>query len=173
MERYLFRMEQRDDQGWTVLCPAFDITVDADDPEDAVRACRRLVEAAGRQRLLDGLPLPDGLQGIAEMPHGGQWLMCEFSLLDDYKQENARPVRRTVSLPEWLDKMIRCRGLDASRLFQDAAIEKLKEMDLERSGVRKVTDWRELEDACYPGVLDDYLRHSINDMLDSREKEED
>lgn len=168
MERYVFRIRQRDDGGWTASCSAFNIAVDADAAEDAVRALKGLVEDAGRRTLLEGSPLPAGhteLEGDFSVPSGERLLICEFAMSEAYAAGKGKPVRRSVSLPEWLDNAIRSRGIDASRLFQDAAIRKIKEMDMERSGVRKVSDWRELEDACAPGVLDGYLEHCLGEML--------
>lgn len=75
-------------------------------------------------------------------------------------------------MPEWMDRRLRSYGVDASRLFQDAALAKINEADNGPGGPRKVTDWRDLTDICAPGVLDEYLEHTLMGMLKEKKKGE-
>ena len=164
MERYFIWIGQKDGH-WVAECPAFNVTCDAGDSANALLGCRKMCIDAGREILLKGqaLPAEDGFDKIFGSA-GMTPVMAEFSLEDEYKNSLSAPVRRTVSLPEWLDRKLRAVGADASRLFQDAAVDYLKRLELERRGVPKISDYRDLEDACAPGVLDEYCRRRFESM---------
>lgn len=165
MERYLFKVSRREDGGWTASCDAFNVTVDADMAEDAVRTCRRLCEEEGQRILLSGELLPKSLDGLEEAMGDEFGLICEFSLTEHFKEEFSRPMRRNISMPEWMGRQLRRYGVDSSRLFQDAAAARIREISEGLDGTRKVTDWRDLEDVCAPGVLDSYLSHAFAEFL--------
>lgn len=164
MEKYLTFLKESD-RGWTASCPALNVTCDAPDKTGALLGCRTMCADAGRAILLDHgiLPAEDSLDHIQPEP-GTIPILMEFTLSEDYQAAYSGPVRRTVSLPEWLDRRLRAAGIDASRLFQDAALDCLKRMELEQRGLRKVTDWRDLEDICTHGVLDDYFLTRLREM---------
>ncbi len=166
MEPYLFHITRRPDGGRTCTCEAFNIAVDADNAEDALKGCRRLCEEKGRNLLLAGNPLPEGISDLNDLEDDDIRIVSEFDLTEQYRKEFSQPVRRNISLPEWMDRQLRRRDIDASRLFQAAAEAKLRETE---SGMRKITDSRDLPDACAPGVLEDYVEHAILKLLRKKE----
>lgn len=160
MERYVIRTMQFE-KGWTAVCPALSVTVDAATRESAIRGCIRVCEETGREILQKGLPLP--AEDFSDEENGG--LIVRFSMTEDYKKQYAKPVRRTVSLPEWLDRQLRAADVDPSALFQEAAVAKLRELSFSPYGTRKIENVNDLEDACAPGVLDAYADERIRRFL--------
>ncbi len=109
---------------------------------------------------------PEGISDLNDLEDDDIRIVSEFDLTEQYRKEFSQPVRRNISLPEWMDRQLRRRDIDASRLFQAAAEAKLRETE---SGMRKITDSRDLPDACAPGVLEDYVEHAILKLLRKKE----
>ena len=170
MERYLVYLKEYDDGHWRAECPALSVSCDAPDSANALYGCRRMIQETGRELLLAGNRLPKEEHIVIQ---GTTPIMLEFDMESEYETNASAPVRRTVSLPEWLDKRLRAANIDASRLFQDAAVERLRQMDAERLGVPKIATKADLEDACLPGVLDDYFKYRLKTIMALTEKGEE
>ncbi len=151
------------DHGWAAQCKAFEATIDAAVLDDAVTAVRAECEDIARRLLMEGRQLPADEPLDPDWP--GKALYFQTSIQEDYEASNQAPVRRNVSMPAWLDKMLRRSNVDASRLFQEAAMAKLREMEQERRGIPKISNISDLEDACLPGVLDQYFKARIEKLL--------
>lgn len=149
----------RTENGWAAECKAFDTTIDADRLEDAVDGVRRECEDAALKLLMAGKSLP------ADEPLDENWtgkaLYFRTSVQEEYEAANQAPVRRNVSMPAWLDRMLRRNNVDASRLFQEAAVAKLAEIERTKGGYAKISGIPELEAACAPGTLDEYFERRL------------
>lgn len=195
------------ENGWLADCKAFEIAIDAVELENAIQAVRSECECEALERLMSGQGLPDDTE-IDENNPFAVYFNCAAKEI--YEARDNANVRRNISLPAWMDKMLRRANVDASKLFQDAAIAKLKELDgtpnisttlvqltilnavrekMREQGIdpgdttddvrrllenmyhglnavtKKISSVSELEDACLPGVLDDYFERKLDDIV--------
>lgn len=169
MELYKIIAEPNE-HGWEVSCPAFGITVDASDDSEldgAVTALKGLMAAAATRKLEQGdfLPADNKLDPGDISGEGSIVLYVETDFVARFIAKTSETVRRNVSMPAWMDLRLRRNNVDASRLFQDAAAAKLAEMESTGAGLRRLGSVRELEDACAPGVLDEYFRRRAESMV--------
>lgn len=69
------------------------------------------------------LPEPSALDDIA---HEGDFTsLIDLDMLEYRRKTDSRAVKRTVSLPRWLDALAQDAGLNFSQTFQDALKERL------------------------------------------------
>lgn len=163
MERYKIIISETD-HGLQASCPAFGIAVDAfsDQMDPAVDALCRLMEREAMDRLERGDFLP------ADEPIETKPGMAVLYVRTDYQDTFVRKsetVRRNVSIPSWIDVRLRRNNVDASRLFQDAALAKLTELETTGKGLRKISTISDLKDACVPEVLDKYVMDRVGQMF--------
>lgn len=156
-----YRIDVREtEHGWLAECAAFGAAVDAAELMNAVDGVRLECEDIARRMLMEGRALP------ADEPLGPGWsgkaLYFRTAVQEEYEAGNQAPVRRNVSMPAWLDRMLRKNNIDASRLFQDAAMAKLAELERARGGFTRIASVSDLEAACLPGVLDEYFDQRLS-----------
>ena len=159
MERYEI-CGTRTDFGWRLECPAFGIGVD--ELDGAVDALKALVEREAMVRLDRGdfLPASEALE-----PGSDRVVMYVDTDFQNQFVAKSETVRRNVSVPSWIDVRLRRNNIDASRLFQDAALAKLAELEATGRGLRRISDLSMLQDACTEEVLDEYFRRRMERVL--------
>lgn len=164
MERYKILMEKAD-HGWTLSSPAFGIKIDALDGEldGAVGAMKRLMEKEAMARLEQGefLPADDPLD-----PESGAAVLYVETAFEDGFVKSSETVRRNVSFPAWVDARLRRNNVDASRLFQDAALARLAELEATGRELRRIGSLEDLEAICRPGLLDEYFKSRMRRMIE-------
>lgn len=164
MERYRISAEQTA-YGWKLESKAFGIVLDAgpDGLDGAVGAMKDLMskEAAERLERGDFLPAEDALE-----PGGNGLALYVETDFEASFVKRSETVRRNISVPAWIDLRLRRNNVDGSRLFQDAALAKLAEMESTGRGLRKIQSVDDLESACAPGVLDGYFGERASRMLE-------
>ena len=69
-------------------------------------------------------------------------------------------VKRTISLPEWLDNRIRRSGIDSSKLFREAALK-----ELATKGYPEITTVEELKKRVPKRVLKKYITETLTELL--------
>lgn len=155
MERYKLLAEHAS-HGWKLSCPAFGIVLDAgpDELDGAVAAMKSLMEREAFSILDRGDFLPAD-EPLPEAP-SGPVIYVETDFMGTFVRKS-EAVRRNVSVPGWIDLRLRRNNIDASRLFQDAALEKLAGLEAAGRGLRRISDASDLEGACASGVLDAYF----------------
>ena len=163
MERYKL-FATKTERGWRVDCPAFDITLDAgpDELDGAVTAMKALMEKEATDRLERGdfLPACEDLDADFD----GSVIYVETDFMNSFVKKS-EAVRRNVSIPGWIDLRLRRNNIDASRLFQDAALAKLAELESTGRGLKKISDLGDLEDACTQGALDAYFEARLKKVI--------
>ena len=55
----------------------------------------------------------------------GQIVIIQFDLLDYQKKHNSRAVKKTLSIPEWLNEEAMAAGINFSQVLQEALVLKL------------------------------------------------
>lgn len=164
MERYRISAE-RTGYGWKLESKAFDIVVDAgpDGLDDAIGAMKKLMakEAAARLERGEFLPAEDALD-----PNGNGLAIYVETDFEATFVKQSETVRRNISVPAWIDLRLRRNNIDGSRLFQDAALAKLAEMEATGRGLKKIQSLDDLHVACAPEVLDEYFGERASRMLE-------
>lgn len=167
MERYRIDVKESP-HGWTLTSTAFNLTVDAglDELDGAIGALKALMADSIQSKLDAGEPLPmdDALdEGRAKGTALALYMETDFA--NRFVARTSETVRRNISMPAWMDLRLRRNGIDASKLFQEAAAAKLKELELINGSVRKITNVEELEDACSKRVLDMYFERRMKQVI--------
>ena len=117
-----FRIElKKNSQGlYIASAPAFGIPeVCGQDPDTAIAKLKEAIESEGALVLAKGETIIK-----EELPEGKYILGCDF--MNEFKKNNSEVVRRAVSLPKWMDIMVRKSGVDSSSLFRDAFMNKIE-----------------------------------------------
>lgn len=164
----LYRIEAKPaPHGWTLCSPAFGVTVDAgeDELDRAVQALRALIADEAQKRLDRGDFLPQDDAVDAESLNGGMALYLETDFGNRFAARTSETVRRNISMPAWMDLRLRRNGVDASRLFQEAAAARLSDLERAGCGARKVSDVQDLLELCPGDVLDDYFRMRMKQVV--------
>lgn len=73
------------------------------------------------------LPTPSVFENI-ELQDNEFLVVVEFDFLDYKKQTSSRAVKKTLSIPEWLNKEALDKGINFSQVLQEALIEKLRSL---------------------------------------------
>ena len=55
----------------------------------------------------------------------GTLVIVEFDMLEYQKKHNSRAVKKTLSIPEWLNEEATARGVNFSQVLQEALLVKL------------------------------------------------
>lgn len=165
----LYRIEAKPaPHGWTLRSPAFGIVVDAgeDELDRAVQALRALMADEAQKRLDRGDFLPqDDAVNAEVMKNGGMALYLETDFGSRFVARTSETVRRNISMPAWMDLRLRRNGVDASRLFQEAAAAHLSDLERAGCGSRRVTDVQDLLELCPGDVLDNYFRMRMKQVV--------
>ena len=91
--------------------------------EDMTDAYKMAVEALGlalEDRIKVGdVPVPTEINKL-ELEVGSFPVIVEFDLMEYKKKHNARAVKKTLSIPEWLNEAAVAKGINFSQVLQDA-----------------------------------------------------
>ena len=98
---------------------------EGDDMQDAYEMA---VEALGlclTERKKEGEVIPDPTEINKIDTEDGVLVIVEFDMLEYQKKHNSRAVKKTLSIPEWLNEEAVNRGVNFSQLLQEALMVKL------------------------------------------------
>jgi hypothetical protein len=144
---YMISVVKADDHVEARFSP-YNITITADTYEHAIELMRECIIGEGTKRKdFD----PDDVSDKSDTDCGQAFLWIDMER--EYKIRNTSSVRKNITLPEWMDTTLRELGVDASKLFQDAAIKFI--MESERS--ENITSVEELEKRVPKDILDQYI----------------
>ena len=98
------------------------------DGDDMTEAYKMAVEALG-------LALSDRIERKEEIPTAtevdqiqteeGTLVIIEFDMMEYRKKHNSRAVKKTLSIPEWLNEEAMARNINFSQVLQEALMEKV------------------------------------------------
>ena len=78
---------------------------------------------AGRKEEGGVIPTPTE---VDKLPAGeGTLVIVEFDMLEYQKKHNSRAVKKTLSIPEWLNEEATSMGVNFSQVLQEALMDKL------------------------------------------------
>lgn len=96
--------------------------------DDMTRAYEMAVEAMGLalvSRKEEGEEIPSPTE-IDKVDVGeGTLAIIEFDMLEYQKKHNSRAVKKTLSIPEWLNEEATAMGVNFSQVLQEALLSKL------------------------------------------------
>ncbi len=96
--------------------------------DDMQQAYEMAVEALGlaligRKEEGEEIPIPSEIGEIRN--EDGTIVIVGFDMLEYKKKHNARAVKKTLSIPEWLNEEAVARGVNFSSVLQEALMDKL------------------------------------------------
>ncbi len=116
----------KEDEGFWVSFPDFpECLTEGDDMESAYEMA---VEALGlaitsRESEKEAIPKPSDPSTIDA--EGGTILVVNFDMMDYLKKHNSRAVKKTLSIPEWLNEAATSMGVNFSQVLQEALMQKV------------------------------------------------
>ena len=116
----------KEGDGFWVSFPDFpECLTEGDDMESAYEMA---VEALGlaitsRESEKEAIPEPSDPSTIDA--EGGTILVVNFDMMDYLKKHNSRAVKKTLSIPEWLNEAATSMGVNFSQVLQEALMQKV------------------------------------------------
>lgn len=96
--------------------------------DDMTRAYEMAVEAMGLalvSRKEEGEEIPSPTEIDKVDVEEGTLTIIEFDMLEYQKKHNSRAVKKTLSIPEWLNEEATAMGVNFSQVLQEALLNKL------------------------------------------------
>ena len=96
--------------------------------DDMTRAYEMAVEAMGLalvSRKEEGEEIPSPTESDKVDVEEGTLAIIEFDMLEYQKKHNSRAVKKTLSIPEWLNEEATAMGVNFSQVLQEALLSKL------------------------------------------------
>ena len=96
--------------------------------DDMTRAYEMAVEAMGLalvSRKEEGEEIPSPTEIDKVDAEEGTLAIIEFDMLEYQKKHNSRAVKKTLSIPEWLNEEATAMGVNFSQVLQEALLNKL------------------------------------------------
>lgn len=96
--------------------------------DDMQQAYEMAVEALGLTlvgRKEERIEIPKPTQVDKVDTEDGTLVIVEFDMLEYQKKHNSRAVKKTLSIPEWLNEEAAARGVNFSQVLQEALLVKL------------------------------------------------
>ena len=96
--------------------------------DDMTRAYEMAVEAMGLalvSRKEEGEEIPSPTEIDKVDVEEGTLAIIEFDMLEYQKKHNSRAVKKTLSIPEWLNEKATAMGVNFSQVLQEALLSKL------------------------------------------------
>jgi len=116
----------KEDDGFWVSFPDFpECLTEGDDMENAYDMA---VEALGlaitsRKEEKDKIPAPSDPSTINA--DGGTITLINFDMMEYLKKHNSKAVKKTLSIPEWLNEAATSMGINFSQVLQEALLQKV------------------------------------------------
>ena len=162
MSLYTVKIEKKKDGLYVADADQFDVHVSAGTAAMALSSARKTIERDITRILQQDDKLPD--EAFVE---SGTFVL-DMDIPSILEASSNEIVRRTVSLPKWMDIMIRNSRVDSSAMFKQAVMEKLQSDNLEKADT--ITTVEELKKRVSPDVLKSYVMESLfgNDNSDNK-----
>lgn len=117
----------KEDDGFWISFPDFpECFTEGDDMQQAYEMA---VDALGlaitsRQKEKEKIPVPTDISEIEA--NDGFIVVLEFDMLAYLKKHNSKAVKKTLTIPEWLNESATAMGLNFSQVLQEALMQKVQ-----------------------------------------------
>ena len=116
----------KEDEGFWVSFPDFpECLTEGNDMEHAYEMAFEALGLAITSRKEDGesIPMPSPIEKINA--EDGILIIINFDMMEYLKKHNSRAVKKTLSIPEWLNEEATALGINFSQVLQEALIQKV------------------------------------------------
>ena len=115
-----------EENGFWVSFPDFpECLTEGDDMEKAYEMAVDALGLAISCRKREGYIIPSATRLDEINAEDGSIVIVEFDMLEYQKKHNARSVKKTLSIPEWLNEEAMAMGVNFSQVLQEALMMKL------------------------------------------------
>lgn len=117
----------KDEVGYVVYIPDFNINTQGDDITDAIEMARDAISLVGIE-LEDrkkSLPTPTLIENVQKESPDDIITLVDVDFTAYRRQNDTKAVRRNVTLPSWLDEAAKKSGVNVSAVLQEALKQKL------------------------------------------------
>ena len=117
----------KEDDGFWISFPDFpECFTEGDDMQQAYEMA---VDALGlaitsRQKEKEEIPVPTDISEIEA--NDGFIVVLEFDMLAYLKKHNSKAIKKTLTIPEWLNESATAMGLNFSQVLQEALMQKVQ-----------------------------------------------
>ncbi len=115
-----------EEEGFWVSFPDFPECLT--DGDDMTQAYKMAVEALGlaiTSREAEGMEIPMPSKPDTIYQEDGILVIVEFDMLEYRKRHNSKAVKKTLTIPEWLNREAVAMGVNFSQVLQEALMNKL------------------------------------------------
>ena len=116
----------REDKGFWVSFPDFpECLTEGDDMRLAYEMAVDALGLAITSRKEEDKIIPEPTQVDKIMAGDGILVVVEFDMMEYYRRHNSRAVKKTLSIPQWLNEEAVTMGINFSQVLQEALMLKL------------------------------------------------
>lgn len=118
---------QAEEGGFWVSFPDFpECFTDGDDIASVYETATEALGLAITSRKEEGQEIPTASSVTNLTVDDGTIAIIEFDMLEYQKKHNSRAVKKTLSIPEWMNEQALSMGLNFSQVLQEALLQKFK-----------------------------------------------
>ena len=147
--------------GYLATQPDFDFAIDADTIENAICAARNQIEQLGVLKMKNGEPIPEPKIDMDFASPNANVVFVNVDIEKKFKDSAAESVRKNISMPSWMDIQLRYYGVDASKMFQEAAQAFLDSKEKKQVEYRAISTVDELIANVDKEVLNEYVMKKL------------
>lgn len=120
----------KEDNGYSVIFPDLEIATCGSNLEEALKMADDLLCMYVLDSIVNKEPLkePSNISDVAfddEIECSEKFVNLVIADIEKYKEDNKKSVKKTLTIPSWLNNIAESEGVNYSRILQDALIEKL------------------------------------------------
>lgn len=116
----------KEDNGFWVSFPDFpECLTEGDSMDEAYEMAVDALGLAITSRKQEGLDIPKPSEPNTLNPEEGIITIVSFNMLEYLKKHNSRAVKKTLSIPEWLNEEALRLGINFSQVLQEALLQKI------------------------------------------------
>ncbi len=115
----------KEENGYFVTIPDFDVNTEGYDLADAILMARDAIGLLGMQYQDDMKPLPVPFTKECQLNEGDIKTLVDVDFDEYRKKHDNRMVKKNCTIPYYLNVEAEKRGINFSRLLQDALLEKI------------------------------------------------
>ena len=118
----------REGEGFWVSFPDFpECFTEGDDMESAYEMAVDALGLAITSRKAENMEMPKASQPDEVVADDGILMIVEFDMLAYCKKHNSKAVKKTLSIPEWLNEEAMKMGVNFSQVLQEALMLRLRQ----------------------------------------------
>lgn len=109
---------------WVTFPDIPECITEGDDMEEAYQMAVDALGLALTERMKEGKKLPE-VSKVEDIKEDGKIVIVQFDLYEYNKKHNSKAVKKTLSIPAWLNEEAIALNINFSQVLQDALMEKV------------------------------------------------